>query len=532
MAKFRMLPLLLAGLLLSGCAFSEPLPPPEPVEIQLAPNEFRLASLPELEPFAAYSEISSRYYEEYRDHLLPAEDYGRLYPYAGKSIYSPEDYFLQAVYGLCDEQGRIVVDPVYSGFTIWEDAGVELISLYQYSDVPNREVFLYSGQWETMCVAAADGSWVTEEMMGYMLGMDASYFVTASSPEYYDEEDGYRIVEHSQTIYVYNTEGQLLRSIENVEPLGYFEGTLSFRDSQGNARVQDIAGNTILEGFEEISPFYGTYAIAKLDNDRYVLVDREGNYDPEKDYTWLYYNESNGYYDFIGGVLDENGEIIPESRGRRGNGGSVQVDDFTGHRIIDDHDNDDKSFTLRDLDSGESFTKSGGDSWMSYVGNGWCSWISQVDGELRMELYKLGDAESSPPRHSIPDGDSCFLLTEQVAVIPLSSEITETNEFGETSSYTTYTDVLFLDLESGEEIARVPGQLHWHLQDLGVLIDPNRDWNGGCLYNAKGERILDGKYHEAREAGEGRWAITGNTYTGLIDENGEWILRFCVNNLD
>ncbi|MBQ6808782.1 MAG: hypothetical protein IJP07_06480, partial [Firmicutes bacterium] len=181
MAKFRMLLLLLAGLLLSGCAFSEPLPPPEPVEIQLAPNEFRLASLPELEPFAAYSEISARYYEEYTDQLLPAEDYGRLYPYAGKSIYSPEDYFLQALYGLCDKKGRIVVDPVYSGFTIWEEDGLELLGLYRIANEQKDpdEPRPYVGPAESMCVAAVDGSWRTEEREARMLGMDASYFVLA-----------------------------------------------------------------------------------------------------------------------------------------------------------------------------------------------------------------------------------------------------------------------------------------------------------------------------------------------------------------
>ena len=118
---------LLGMLVLSGCTtgpVQEPEILPEESEdsvtqIELGPNEFMLASLPDLEPFTPYTEISDRFYEEYTDHLIPRKDYGRLYPFAGKVRTDSNRYTVDVRYGLCDAEGRVVVDPVYSYWNIF-----------------------------------------------------------------------------------------------------------------------------------------------------------------------------------------------------------------------------------------------------------------------------------------------------------------------------------------------------------------------------------------------------------------------------
>ena len=94
---------LLAGCItaLFGCAAQQP-----GSDVTVGDNEFRLSSLPELEPFEPFTDISSRYYEEYTDRLIPSDEYGRLYYYPGQVLYS--DWMNEIRYGLCDAEGRIV----------------------------------------------------------------------------------------------------------------------------------------------------------------------------------------------------------------------------------------------------------------------------------------------------------------------------------------------------------------------------------------------------------------------------------------
>ena len=108
---------------LAGCAT-------EPAEnnTSVGENEFLLSSLPELEPFEAFTDISSRYYENYTDKLRASDEYGRLYPYPGKVLHS--SWMNETRYGLCDAQGRIVLDPVCTYISIQSfDAGVEIMQL-------------------------------------------------------------------------------------------------------------------------------------------------------------------------------------------------------------------------------------------------------------------------------------------------------------------------------------------------------------------------------------------------------------------
>jgi hypothetical protein len=135
----RMIGGLLAVLMLTGCAVSIQQPTeqsrtPEKLEMQqptqseetdeaAQPADTPLPSgvtvrtdYSNYTPYTAPAEQFTRLSAERIDDLAPRDDYGTLYPFAGSLLYS---YYAESgyeslngeLYGLFDEQGRIVADP-------------------------------------------------------------------------------------------------------------------------------------------------------------------------------------------------------------------------------------------------------------------------------------------------------------------------------------------------------------------------------------------------------------------------------------
>jgi hypothetical protein len=107
-------------------------------------------------PETAYTPPSPppRYYEEITTKLLPRDDYGRLWPYVGG--YVVQWWMPANIYGLCDEEGRIVCDPVYNRVEILEKDGMRLYLFTEnLADEYGREVSKYT-------LSKLDGSWVGE----------------------------------------------------------------------------------------------------------------------------------------------------------------------------------------------------------------------------------------------------------------------------------------------------------------------------------------------------------------------------------
>jgi len=183
---------------LAGCAT-------EPAEnnTSVGENEFLLSSLPELEPFEAFTDISSRYYEEYTDKLLASDEYGRLYPYPGKVLHS--SWMNETRYGLCDAQGRIVLDPVCAYISIQSfDAGVEIMQLsYAPTSATEEDMSSYESI-NNVAYAAVDGSWVVDDCPGYLMYADEEVFIIGGV----DYDDTYIYT----TNYVYNMADGTLRS--------------------------------------------------------------------------------------------------------------------------------------------------------------------------------------------------------------------------------------------------------------------------------------------------------------------------------
>ena len=122
----------------------------------------------QLTPYHAPEQVARRYYEGYTDRLIPAGDYGPLYPFVGGEL-AGLDFFGVPVTsqrrGLMTADGRIVVDAVYDRAyaNSWYS---EATGEYGEGDflILGRSVPDGSG-WARIAYtfAARDGSWVTQE---------------------------------------------------------------------------------------------------------------------------------------------------------------------------------------------------------------------------------------------------------------------------------------------------------------------------------------------------------------------------------
>lgn len=138
---------------------------------------------------AGLEPVGGRIYEDYTDHLIPAENYGQLIPYAGLRLHDDWPSATGCMYGLMTRDGMVVVDPVYSSAAApsYYDKGswkcLPLLVLKRGEAVPGGE-----GRPE-IAVAATDGSWCTGfDYAAYTAGADGLVLIngdgmTLMSPE-------------------------------------------------------------------------------------------------------------------------------------------------------------------------------------------------------------------------------------------------------------------------------------------------------------------------------------------------------------
>lgn len=103
-------------------------------------------------------EIVGRYNEEYTVNFTPSADYGEIMPFIGKYLTytlttkEGEQTVTSPVYGLCTEDGRVIVDPIYLGAERYElDDGTCFYQLYIDSGIKGRNgrriAVAHNGSW-------------------------------------------------------------------------------------------------------------------------------------------------------------------------------------------------------------------------------------------------------------------------------------------------------------------------------------------------------------------------------------------------
>jgi hypothetical protein len=122
-------------------------PPPPTASPQLIAGYPDIAALPELSPFTL-EEIYARWYDETPSELLPRGDYGDIYPFVGALGYE-YGYYSADIYGLCTADGKIICNPVFMSPRCYSFDGEEVYVLRKSTEKSDKKY-----------LAATDGSYV------------------------------------------------------------------------------------------------------------------------------------------------------------------------------------------------------------------------------------------------------------------------------------------------------------------------------------------------------------------------------------
>ena len=346
--------LLTAALLLGGCALTDTPEPSEteaPTQSTEAPTEPHYATTAggitvksdysaytaRVAPEAKYTRLSEGPLPE----LLPSEDYGAIYPYIGSELYSTEyDFSAGYLYGMVDENGRILTDPVYTNAALLSDYGVYRSSPFWLLERVG-EVYTDEYGYETAdsfyALASLDGSFVTDCIYSGVTGCGDVALATR-------QVDGETVLE------VIDASGRLIySSLEHPfeRPLypyaygsGYSDGILrlyaetgeydSYESWDGETEYYpiygyyfaDLDGNLLSGPYQSAGSLSGGYSAVELSNGNYTYIGREPCY--LTDTEFLYAGDFiDGYVcvDFADDgegpycIVDTDGEIINELEG-------------------------------------------------------------------------------------------------------------------------------------------------------------------------------------------------------------------------
>ena len=247
--------------LLVGCGQSKSVPS------QQNTPYFMLDALPDIGEYVD-DVVCNRRYPEFRDYLVPGENYGQLIPYAGS--FKPFHYVNYetgqwmsetmsiAKYGLMTTTGQIVLDPVFDWYDITElENGEYIIQLYESGETDYTT--------ERMLFCNADGSWVMEADTQLSFDFSAWNEGLIIATDY--RNVNYDIPNGGPAVYFYDTQGNILFHFTNCSvnhASGFHDGYLMiqfytdhaqneyesyFLDAKGNLSFRQVhPGDVFLEG--------------------------------------------------------------------------------------------------------------------------------------------------------------------------------------------------------------------------------------------------------------------------------------------
>ena len=509
----------------SGSALSEPpVAPTSPAPTQPEGTYFALTELPDLAPFGGLSEIGGRYYKESMDHLVSQADYGPLYPYVGKIL--DAGWEQQYKYGLTTADGRVVVDPVYDYVLSVPFNGPSgrllILTRNQLTADPKtgeiqEDGFVYS----LTTVAAGDGSWVLPEMQGWVDNyregritfIESRIELRDSGPYFY------------RNCRLFDEKGQELSFPENIQyTTGYRDGVcVAYTDNinettgehlESYARLIDRNGKQIGDQtFLNASEFAGGHAsVQDGTSELWGLIDTTGAYivDPQYTNAYLAYDR---YFvvekDGKQGLLDLNGDVL------------IPVE----YQELNVYDNGDAA----DYSDGSSdhYTK------------------NLVTGEITGPYRLKGDVHTVLPGGwvYVRSGDTST-LTKNGETHPLPQDsYVATLDNSELFTIITYdgdgNHNYLIDGENDREIARMDNAyfsvLYWQVQAIEdrILVNHNENYRTRSgLWDSQGNEILPIQYLTLDYVGDGLFCVATNLYGGLIDEQGNWLMRVRIVNTD
>ena len=537
-------------LLLFACACEEQepvLPENDPdlneASIEFSQPAFYLEALPELVSYTASREIVSRYgKEEFVDTLKPASDYGRLYPYEGKFI-GTEWCGRTSRYGLVDTKGRIVVDPVYQEAYYAEPANGEepeyLVLAYpvDHGDEETQRLVIDSDAYiqpRHFVFASIDGSWISDTFSGEeaCLYEDRIIIYDCDSPnDFYSKKRDFRI---------YDLKGRLITQGNGVFS-GFQEGLSAVRhvvlnEQDGSNQIyydyMDKNGKVVIPGpFTEAEDFVNGFANVVIGEDEHRVIDTEGNIRRRSRPGGIRYDYWGDYICFTEYaentrccILAKNGDVIVDNQysaiwpaSEPGSTFMVGMKEYGSYWIIDPQSGEENKIDLPG----------------SYInanirGNNWCE-VTYNRGSKSDKLVRGFVLLKGGLKYQFYDDEdmSCSYLTDDLFALSFDNRFYDRS--GEHSR--------IFDAAIGEVIGNIDGYFEYQLNDVLLVFTVSGggyqlvfgpgfqpafsadDLGGGHIINI--QYLVDDIY-----------SIRTTIFSGLIKENGQWLIRVYANNTD
>ena len=264
--------------------------------------------------------------QEWIADLEASEDYGHIYPYAGLALYSSleEDRYLQGyLYGMIDEQGRIVADATYEDIDLLEeDIADEMAMLY----MPVRRMPIWVlkrsfrvEEWvgeSLYAIATLDGSFVTECKYSYVHGSPDGYVLAVEK-----KQDG------SHRFDLFDLEGTVICRSEDLPILqnsgfhlrhpDFSCGMFLFQDQHPNGErdyyYTDLSGQRLLGPYTSAGLFYDGCAMVSQNESNYYLMDSRG-----RSLTDMRFSYSYPFHDgaAIARLADEESFVLVNTKGK------------------------------------------------------------------------------------------------------------------------------------------------------------------------------------------------------------------------
>jgi hypothetical protein len=536
--------LILILLLVSACAFWEeeaPLPP-EVSGPQFNVPTFQLDSLPPLPPFAGLAEeIYTRYSPEaFVDALRPAAGYGKLYPYIGKVLYDNFFHGASMRYGLVDEQGRIVVDPVYAEAYYTEggpEAGAEYLVLSYPMDKNDTEAQEAAIAMDFFSVrkhyqfAKADGSWVSPLYYGDEARLFADRVIVQVNSDNPEEVWSGRGVKYK----LYDLQANLLSEGEGrlanfCDGLGLVQNVIEENGEYLNAYSYiDKNGNTIIEGpFSSATDFEDGKALVTLEKETFfAVIDAGGNYvvEPKRIGDMVYLYSGNKYLTFRDkyrqGMIDRMGNIVLPA-----------VYEYISHSYEGDNyllaaQKPNQEYDIVDLRSGQIAPADANLANFNVLQNGWL--LAQTQTQV------LPDGSYATPDQYLIRGEeryeflakdywNCYIRYVKDNIFAICE-----NEYPD--GYNVY----FFDTLQGEIIKTCPG---WYYSSAdqtpqGAVYYLHNDYKQKNLVLAEdfeplftsGDMAGAAGFSEIRYLKDGLFTARTDRFSGLIRSDGSWLIR-------
>ena len=547
MKTFKTLSILLLIAMLASCSQSKPGHPSDDVQADSDKPVFYLSELPQLAPFEIPPEIKRRYSEEaYVDKLKLAGDYNKLYPYLGKWKEPSDVYTGSGLYGLVDSKGRIVVDPVYRSANYLDTDSEYLCLIYPVGFGGEQVENPYSAELgpKKIVIASSRGDWVIDGLIGYSASYSEERIIVICSEET-DEED-------RQVFKVYDTNGKFIFEREGYldgfsEGLGaetvYEQGYAGWSNKTWMQYI-DRNGNVVIPGpFLSAEEFKNGEARVSIgvdnDNARFAVINTKGEFvkpptmdwDTQKAYTSkiydYYVSERNGYQ----GINDSTGKtILPAEYDW------VTIDEEDSLAVAGRHYGDDYDHRCYfvSLPGGEKKEFDGKATSAYFLGGGWCAveYAWGKDDEKVMTLVK-GEAE-----YKFDYTECASLHCEQI-----KDDVFAMVYRGLTEGHTLHDNngrIDIFDAGLGKTTKSFPGFNDYYALDDGFYKLPRLGSDQFMVFNDDFDPLFPEGFFtpcgswltKFIRLGDGVYQVRTVFYSGLIKEDGEWLVRVNISYTD